>query len=99
MNISEEEVTLEPKELHDILTGKLGFRKCGDCQGACEVWTLHYTLAEGPDTSEQFLDVSEEFATTFDPDNLPPEYSWGECVLYDCFTCKGVGYIPIEGYF
>jgi len=34
----------------------------------------------------------------YDEDNLPPEYSYGECYLYKCDTCKGVGYVPIEGY-
>jgi len=40
--------------------------------------------------------VSAQFAADFDEDNLPPEYSWGECHLYDCETCHGVGYLFVE---
>ena len=99
MDITEYGITLESEELRDILTGKMGFRKCPDCQGEGESWTLHYILADDPDQSnEQFKDVSDQFAADFDEDDLPPEYSFGECHLYSCDTCKGVGYIPIEGY-
>ena len=99
MQFSEYGILLEAEELRDILTGKIGFRKCPDCLGEGETWTLHYILADDPDQSnEQFKEVSAQFAADFDEDNLPPEYSFGECYLYKCDTCKGVGYVPIEGY-
>jgi hypothetical protein len=49
-----------------------------------------------PDQEEQQKDVSAQFAADFDENNLPPEYSWGECWLYDCETCDGVGYLQID---
>lgn len=90
-------VTLEAKELRAIIRGELGFRKCPDCQGEGESWTLHYVLADDPDqNNEQQKDVSAQFAADFDEDNLPSEYSWGECALYECETCGGVGYVPVD---
>lgn len=89
-------VRLEAKELRAIIRGELGFRKCPDCQGEGESWTLHYVLANNPDQDEQMKDVSAQFAADFDEDNLPPEYSWGECALYECETCGSVGYLPVE---
>jgi len=98
MDFTDYGITLEPEELRDILTGKIGFRKCPDCLGEGETWTLHYVLADDPDQdNEQFKEVSAQFAADFLVDNYP-EYSWGECCLYKCDTCKGVGYVPIEGY-
>ncbi len=93
------EVTLEVEELRDIITGKMGFRKCPDCQGDGESWTLHYVLADDPDQrNEQYKDVSAQFAADFDEDNVPPEYSYAECFLDTCEICHGVGYVPIQGY-
>lgn len=89
-------VTLEAKELRAIIKGELGFRKCPDCQGEGDSWTLHYVLTDDPDQDEQMKDISAQFAADFDEENLPPEYSWGECVLYECETCGGVGYLPVE---
>lgn len=89
-------VTLEAEELRAIIQGRIGFRKCPDCQGEGQSWTLHYTLVDDPDQDEQQKDVSPQFAADWDEDNLPPEYSWGECALYDCETCGSVGYIQIE---
>ena len=99
MDFTDYGITIEAEELRGILKGEIGFRRCPDCQGEGESWTLHYVLADDPDQSnEQFKDVSDQFAADFDEDNLPPEYSFGECYLYHCDTCKGVGYIPIGGY-
>jgi hypothetical protein len=99
MEISEYEVRLEPEELRNIIKGKTETRKCPDCGTAGKIWTLHYVLANDPDQdNEQFKEVSDQFAADFDEDNLPPEYSYGECYLYDCDTCKGVGYILIQEY-
>ena len=97
MELSEYGVTLEPKELRNIIKGEIGFRKCPDCEGHGESWTLHYILADDLQDNEQFRDVSAQFAADFDEDNLPSEYSFGECFLYDCETCSSVGYIPICG--
>jgi hypothetical protein len=98
MDITEYGVSLEPEELREIITGKMGFRKCPDCQGEGESWTLHYILADDLDQdNEQFKEVSAQFAADFLVDNYP-EYSWGECYQYKCDTCKGVGYVPIGGY-
>lgn len=99
MYYTDYDISLEAEELRGILTGEIGFRKCPDCQGEGAGWTLHYVLADDLNqNNEQFKDVSAQFAADFDEDNLPPEYSWGECHLNSCDTCKGVGYIPIEGY-
>ena len=99
MDFTDYGISLEPEELREIITGKMGFRKCPDCQGECESWTLHYILADDLDQdNEKFKDVSAQFAADFDEDNLPPQYSFGECHLYKCDTCKGVGYVPIGGY-
>lgn len=97
MNISEYGANLEPEELRGIIKGEIQFRKCPDCQGDGQVWTLHYVLADDPDQDEQFKDVTAQFAADFDEDNLPQQYSWGECHLYDCETCHRVGYIPVAG--
>lgn len=88
--------SFRPKELRAIIRGEIVFRKCPDCQGEGESWTLHYTLVNDPDQEEQQKDVSAQFAADFDENNLPPEYSWGECWLYDCETCDGVGYLQID---
>lgn len=99
MNFSEygNEVILEAEELRAIIRGEIGFRKCPDCQGDGESWTLHYILADDPDQdNEQFKEVSAQFAADFDEDNLPPQYSFGECHLDSCETCHGVGYVPVE---
>jgi hypothetical protein len=90
------EVVLEAHELRAIIRGELGFRKCPDCQGECESWTLHYTLKNDPTETEQTMEVSAQFAADFDVDNPPEEYSWAECYCYTCETCHGVGYIPME---
>jgi hypothetical protein len=99
MNFSEygNEVILEAEELRAIIRGEIGFRRCPDCQGDSQSWTLHYILADDPDQdNEQFKEVSAQFAADFDEDNLPPQYSFGECHLYSCETCHGVGYVPVE---
>ena len=97
MDISESGIFLEPEELRDIIRGEIQFRKCPDCQGDGEYWTLHYVLASDTDqTNEQFKDVSAQFAADFDEDALPPEYSFGECHSYSCETCGSVGYIPFN---
>lgn len=100
MDITNYGITLEAEELRNILTGKLGFRKCPDCQGDGEVWILHYQVwSDNPNNlSEEQKEVTAQFAADFDEENLPAEYSWGECHNYTCDTCKGVGYIPIGGY-
>jgi len=51
MDFTEYGISLEPEELRDILTGKMGFRKCPDCQGEGESWTLHYVLSDDLDQS------------------------------------------------
>lgn len=99
MEISEYGVSLTHEELRDIIKGKTEVRKCPDCGTVGKIWTLHYILADDPDQdNEQFKEVSDQFAADFDEDDLPPEYSFGECYLYDCDTCKGVGYILIQEY-
>ena len=88
------EIEIEPDELRAIIQGKIGFRRCPDCQGEGQTWTLHYVLADDSDQdNEQQKDVSAQFAADFDEDNLPPQYSFGECHLYDCETCYTVGYV------
>jgi hypothetical protein len=90
-------VFLQGKELRAIIKGELGCRKCPDCQGEGETWTLHYVLASDLDQdNEQQKDVGAQFAADFDKNNLPPEYSYGECFLYDCETCNAVGYLVEE---
>ena len=90
---------LDADELRAIITGERGFRKCPDCQGLGEESTLGYVLADDPDqNNEQFKSVSQQFATDFDSNNLPSEYSYGEIYVDPCSTCRGVGYIPIDGY-
>jgi hypothetical protein len=87
-------ISLEPEELRDIIKGNVPVRKCPDCLGKGESWTFHYVLANDPDeNNEQFKDVSSQFAADFNEDNLPPEYSYGVCFLYDCETCFTVGYV------
>lgn len=99
MYFSEYGVSLEAEELRDILTGKIGFRRCPDCEGHGESWILHYVDVNDPDqNNEQYKFVSAQFAADFDEDNISSEYSWAECDLEDCETCYSVGYIPIEGY-
>lgn len=90
------DITLEAEELRAIIRGELGFRKCPDCQGDGESWTLHYVLADDPDQdNEQYKEVSSQFAADFEIDNYP-EYSFGKCHLYKCEICYNVGYIPVE---
>ena len=96
MQISTYGITLDPEELRDIIKGVIEFRKCPDCRGKGECWTLHYVLADDPDEVEDFKDVSEQFAADFQVDDYP-QYSYGECFLDECETCGSVGYIPIEG--
>jgi hypothetical protein len=97
MELTEYGVTLEPEELRAIIKGEIGFRKCPDCGGHGESWTLHYVLADDPNESEEYKDVSAQFAADFVVDDYP-QYSYGECFLYDCHTCHSVGYIPMEKY-
>ncbi len=97
MELSEYGVTLEPKELRAIIKGEIGFRKCPDCEGHGESWALHYVLADDPNEIEDTKDVGAQFAADFVVDDYP-QYSYGECFLYDCDTCKSVGYILIEEY-
>jgi hypothetical protein len=99
MNFSQygNEVILEAEELRAIIRGEIGFRKCPDCQGEGEIWTFQYVLADDPDQNNyQFKDVSAQFASDFDEDNLPPEYSYAECFLDDCEICHTVCYVPVE---
>lgn len=92
------DIILEAEELRNIVKGKTEVRKCPDCYGDGQQWVLHYVLTDDPDQgNEQFKDVSAQFAADFDEDNLPPEYSFGECHLYDCDTCHGVGYLFVGG--
>jgi hypothetical protein len=99
MDFTDYGISLEPEELREIITGKIGFRKCPDCEGHGESWILHYVLADDPDQSnEQFKIVSAQYAADFDEDNIPSAYSWAECDLEECETCYSVGYIPISGY-
>jgi len=97
MNFSEygNEVILEAEELRAIIRGEIGFRKCPDCEGHGESWMLHYVSADDPNELEEFKEVSAQFAADFEVDNFP-QYSYGECLLYDCDTCGGVGYVPVE---
>jgi hypothetical protein len=96
MEITEYGVTLEPRELRNIIKGVTKFRKCPDCQGEGNQRTLHYVLADDPNEIEETKDVSAQFAADFVVDDYP-QYSYGECYLYDCETCGCVGYIPIWG--
>lgn len=98
MQFSEYGISLDAEELREIITGKMGFRKCHDCEGHGESWVLHYTLADDPANIEQYKIVSAQYGADFDENNIPPEYSWAECDFEWCETCYGVGYIPIEGY-
>lgn len=97
MELSEYGITLETKELRKIIKGEIEVRKCPDCRGQGESWTLHYVLANDPKETEEFKEVSESFATNFTLADYP-EYSWGECYLYECDTCTGVGYIIMGDY-
>lgn len=97
MEITEYGVTLEPEELRAIIKGEIEFRKCPDCEGHGESWTLHYVLADDANEIEEYKDVSAQFAADFVVDDYP-EYSWGKCYCYDCHTCHSVGYIPMEKY-
>ena len=93
------EIILDTKELRNIIEGKTNVRKCPDCQGEGQQWFLYHTLTDDPDQdNKQFKHVSAQFAADFDEDNLPPEYSWGKCDLYDCDTCLGVGYLFVDDY-
>ena len=89
------EVRMEPKELRHIINGKTETRRCPDCQGTGEQWVLHYTLSDTLKEIEEFKYVEPGFAQSFVVDDHP-EYSWGECFIYDCDECKGVGYITIQ---
>ena len=96
MQISTYGISLDPEELRDIIKGVTEFRKCPDCQGEGNQWTLHYVLADDPNEIEDTKDVGAQFAADFVVDDYP-QYSYGECFLYDCETCGSVGYIPICG--
>ena len=86
-------IALEPEELRGIIKGNIPIRKCPDCLGEGESWTLHYVLEDDPDQdNEQTKEVSAQFAADFEVDNFP-EYSYGECQLYECESCSTVGYI------
>lgn len=90
------DIVLEASELRAIIRGDVDVRKCPDCRGDGESWFLHYVLADDVNENEETKEVSEQFAADFLVDNYP-EYSYGECVLYDCDTCCGVGYIVVRG--
>ncbi|QGT54427.1 hypothetical protein b3_0183 [Synechococcus phage B3] len=89
------EIVLEAEELRGIIQGKIGVRKCPDCQGHGESWFLHYVLVDDVNENEDTKEVSDQFAADFDLKNYP-EYSYGECYLYECDTCSGVGYLTVE---
>jgi hypothetical protein len=89
------EVLLDTGELRAIIRGEMTFRKCPDCQSDCKSWTLHYVLADSRSGLVEFKEVSAQFAADFQVDDFP-QYSYGECFLYDCDTCGGVGYVPSE---
>jgi hypothetical protein len=95
MEINEYGVRLELRELRAIIKGETEFRKCPDCQGEGNQWTLHYVLADDPNEIEETKDVGAQFAADFVVDDYP-QYSYGQCFLYDCDTCKTVGYILVE---
>jgi hypothetical protein len=98
MQISEYGVQMDAEELRGIIRGDIGFRRCPDCQGQGESWTLHYVEANDPDQdNEQFRQVSEQFAADFLVDNYP-DLSFGDCLLDQCDTCHGVGYISVEAF-
>jgi len=93
-SILADSILIEPEKLRDIIKGNVSVRKCPDCLGEGESWTLHYVLANDPDeNNEQCKDVNEQFVADFNEDNLPPEYSYGACRLYDCENCSTVGYV------
>ena len=86
-------ISLKPEELRDIIKGNIPVRKCPDCLGEGNIWTLHYVLENDPDQdNEQNKDVSAQFAADFKVGNFP-QYSYGECHLYECESCRTVGYI------
>jgi hypothetical protein len=89
------EVLLDTGELRAIIRGEMTFRKCPDCQGDGKSWTLHYVLADSPSGLEESTEVSAQFAADFQVDDFP-QYSYGECLLYDCDTCRCVGYVLSE---
>ena len=95
MQRSEYGITLEADELRNIIKGVTEIRKCPDCETHGKSWTLHYVSADDPNELEQFKDVSEVFAINFVVDDYP-QYSYGECFLYDCETCGSVGYLFVE---
>jgi hypothetical protein len=95
MNISEYGVSLDAEELRDIIQGKMSFRRCPECEGEGTVWCLHYVLADDPNEIEDQKSVGAQFAADFLVDDHP-QYSYGECRLYDCYVCHGVGYIPAD---
>jgi hypothetical protein len=49
-------------------------------------------LADDPNEIEADKAVSDQFAADFLVDDYP-QYSWGECQLWDCETCHTVGYV------
>ena len=85
-------IQLESGELRALIKGELGVRKCPDCEGKGREWRLHYVLADDPDEIEEDKTVSDQFAADFLVDNYP-QYSYGQCCLYDCETCYTVGYV------
>ena len=95
MNISSDGVFMDAEELSDIIKGKMSFRRCPECEGEGEVWALHYVLADDPNQIEDQKNVGPQFAADFLVDDHP-QYSYGECYLYGCHVCHGVGYIPVD---
>jgi len=95
MNISEDGVSMDAEELRSIIRGKYDFRRCPQCGGSGKEWVLHYILADDPNENEEQKYVGEQFAADFLVDDHP-QYSFGECVEYDCDVCHGVGYIPAD---
>ena len=85
-------LSLEPEELRDIIKGNIPVRKCPDCLGEGESWTLHYVLTDDLTETEDFKEVTAQFAADFQVDDFL-QYSYGECVLYPCETCNTVGYV------
>ena len=55
MELTEYGVALEREELRAIIKGEIGFRKCPDCEGHGESWTLHYVLADDPKEIEETM--------------------------------------------
>jgi len=85
-------IEIQAEELRALIKGDIGARKCPDCGGKGQEWRLHYVLADDPDEIEEDKTVSDQFAADFLVDDYP-QYSWGQCFLWDCETCYTVGYV------